>query len=236
MLSAMIGSAATAPSRRDERLRKGFVVPAAGRRETLAARRRRLCRREEWTEQTKLAGMLAEHLDRDRTYWTALENKPLSRISGFLQKRRGVRSGLPDVEVIQQQAERKLIVFVELKSRCGVASKAQKQARAEMLPAGALWYMARSARAAMTALHRAGVQFCRPWEPPPLQPWEGSFDDPHQRLPQHPEVRAERSAALKRWRLRRKQKAAEQAGCCDTLASSPSSSPIFRSSFASSRK
>jgi hypothetical protein len=96
--------------------------------------------------------------------------------------------------------------------------------------------MARSTRAALVGLQRVGVQFCRPWEPPQLSAWEGPFFDPQRRLPQAPEVRAERSAALKRWRLRRKQKAAEQAGCCDTLASSPSSSPIFRSSFASSRK
>jgi hypothetical protein len=193
---------------------KGFVVvPNAGQPETLAVQRRRESRREEFAEQAKLTTLLAEHLDPVCTYWTALENKPLSRLSGFLQKRRGVRSGLPDVEVIQQQAGRKLIVFIELKSRRGVASKAQKQARAEMLPAGALWYMARSARAAMTALYLAGVQFCRPWEPPPLEPWEGPFTDPNQRLPQEPRVAAQRRAAQRRWRERQRvRKAAKLAG------------------------
>jgi Holliday junction resolvase-like predicted endonuclease len=58
-----------------------------------------------------------------------------------------------------QQQGKKLVVFVELKSRRGVASKAQKQTRDEMLPAGAEWWMVRSARAAMTALRRAGVQW-----------------------------------------------------------------------------
>jgi hypothetical protein len=50
-------------------------------------------RREEFAEQAKLAALLAQHLDPACTYWTALENNPLSRLSGFLQKRRGV--GLP---------------------------------------------------------------------------------------------------------------------------------------------
>jgi hypothetical protein len=67
-----------------------------------------------------------------------------------------VRSGLPDVEVIQQQLGEKLIVFVELKSRRSVASKAQKPARAEMLPAGA------ATGAAAIADDRALVSVGRP--------------------------------------------------------------------------
>src|SRR6516225_10031263 len=98
--------------------------------ETLAVVRRRESSREEWTEQTRLAGMLATYLDPTCTFWTSLENKPLSPISGFLQKKRGVRSGLPDVLVIFRQRP----IFVELKSRRGVASKAQKQIRLELLP------------------------------------------------------------------------------------------------------
>jgi hypothetical protein len=49
----------------------------------------------------------------------------------------------------------------------------------------------------MTALHRSGVAFRRPWEPPPLEPWE-------ERLPQAPDVAARRRAARKRWRERQK--------------------------------
>src|SRR5262249_18857528 len=41
-----------------------------------------------------------------------------------------------------------IVVFIELKSRRGVASKVQKQIRLEMLPTGAKWWMARSARGA----------------------------------------------------------------------------------------
>jgi hypothetical protein len=63
--------------------------------------------------------------------------------------------------------------------------------------------MARSAGAAMMALHLSGVVFRRQWKPPRLQPWEGPFADPTQRLPQAPDVAAQRRAANKRWRLRR---------------------------------
>jgi len=71
--------------------------------ESFAVQRRRESRREEWTEQTKLAGMLAKYLDPAFTFRTSLENKPLSRVSGLFQKRRGgVRSGLADVLVISR--------------------------------------------------------------------------------------------------------------------------------------
>ena len=64
----------------------------------------------------------------------------------------------------------------------------------------------------MTALYRSGVTFCRPWEPPQLEPWEGPFDDPHQRLPQHPEVAARRQAEQRRYRERQRARKAEIAG------------------------
>jgi hypothetical protein len=174
---------------------------------SFAVRRRRESRRQEWTEQTKLAEMLAKYLDPTDTFWTSLENKPISRLSGIFQRRRGVRSGLPDVHVIWRGKP----IFVELKSRAGVASKAQKQVRLEMLPAGAAWYMARSARAAVMALHLSGVVFRRHWTPPRLKPWEGPFADPAQRLPQAPDVAARRRAARRRWRLRRRARGAQRA-------------------------
>ena len=119
---------------------------------SFAVERRRESRREEWTEQTKLAAMLAKYLDPTCTFWTSLENKPLSQLTAIFQIRRGVRSGLADVLVIW----RGIPIFVELKSRAGVASKAQKQIRAKLKPAGADWWLARSARAALMALHLSG--------------------------------------------------------------------------------
>ena len=107
---------------------------------------------------------------------------------------------------------RLLIVFLELKAPRGVASKAQKQIRAEMLPAGAKWWLARTARAAMMALHLSGVVFRQQWTAPELEPWEGPFADPHQRLPQEPTVAAERRATMRAWRERqRARKAAKLA-------------------------
>jgi hypothetical protein len=158
------------------------------------------------SEQTKLAGLLAKYLDPSCTFWTSLENKPISRISGIFQKKRGVRSGPPDVLVIFCQKP----IFVELKSRRGVASKVQKQIRAEMLPSGASCWMARSARAAQMALHLSGVIFRRKWRPPRLKPWEGPFADPMRRLPQAPDVAARRRAARRRSRERQRARNATQ--------------------------
>jgi hypothetical protein len=171
-----------------------------------AAQRRRESRRQEWAEQTKLAEMLDKYLDPADTFWTSLENKPISRLSGIFQKKRGVRSGLPDELVIWRGKP----IFIELKSRAGVASKAQKQIRAKLLPAGADWWLARSARAAMMALHLSGVVFRRPWKPPRLKPWEGPFADPTQQLPQAPDVAAQRRAARQRWRERQRARNATQ--------------------------
>jgi hypothetical protein len=74
--------------------------------------------------------------------------------------------------------------------------KTQKQIRLEMLPAGAEWWMARSARAALMALHLSGVVFRRRWKPPRLKPFEGPFADPTRRLPQARDVAAERDDAM----------------------------------------
>jgi hypothetical protein len=72
--------------------------------------------------------------------------------------------------------------------------------------------MAGSARAAMTALHLAGVAFRHRWTPPELKPWEGPFADPHRRLPQEPTVAAERRAAIRAWPERRRARKAAGAG------------------------
>jgi hypothetical protein len=166
-----------------------------------AAKARRRYRREEWATQTTLARLLTRYLDPQTVFWTSLENKPSSRLNGLLQKRRGVRSGLPDTMVVY----RRRAVFVELKSKAGVASKSQKQVRAELVAAGARWWMARSVGAALTALHRSGVPFRAPWKPPSdLREWEGPFTGEEKRAPQHPLVRAKQREACRRWREKRR--------------------------------
>jgi len=169
---------------------------------SFAVMQRRQSRLQEFAEQTKFARLMEKHLDRKCTFWTALENKPISRVSGMFQKRRGVRSGLADVYVLYRGKS----IFVELKSRRGVASKTQKQVRTELLPAGADWWLARSGRAAMMALHLSGVVFRRRWKPPRLKPWEGPFSGTERSLPQHPLVAAERAAARRRWRERQRRR------------------------------
>jgi hypothetical protein len=67
--------------------------------------------------------MLAKYLDPETTFWTSLENKPISRVSGFFQKQRGERSGLPDVLVLY----RGKLIFIELKSRCGSRVKCRSR-------------------------------------------------------------------------------------------------------------
>jgi hypothetical protein len=165
-----------------------------------AQRRRRKYRRQEWIEQVKLAQLLAKYLDPSCTFWTSLENKPSSRLNGVLQKKRGMRSGLPDTMVIFRQRPH----FLEIKSKAGIASKAQKKVRAELVAAGAMWWLVRSARAALMALRLSGVAFRRAWKPPELRAWEGPFDDPNKRLPQAPDVAAHRREVTRRWRERQR--------------------------------
>jgi hypothetical protein len=177
-------------------------MPSSDAAESPAVQQRRKSRREEYREQMKLSVKLDKFLDPACTFWTSLENKPISRISGIYQKKRGIRSGLPDLFVLNNGRP----IFVELKSRAGVATKAQKQVRIELLSAGATWWMARSARAAMMALHLSGVVFRRRWKPPRLKPYEGPFADPTQRLPQARDVAARRRAARRRWRARQRRR------------------------------
>jgi hypothetical protein len=68
-------------------------MPESAAVETLAVRRRRESRHEERQSHIALAALLNKHLDPACTFWTSLENKPLSMISGIFQKRRGVVDG-----------------------------------------------------------------------------------------------------------------------------------------------
>jgi hypothetical protein len=144
--------------RRDRSERPSFAGTSARWRES---------RCEEWNEQTRLAELLTKHLDPAAPiFWTSLENKPLSMVSGMFGKLRGVRSGLPDVMVIHLTGAGREVTFVELKSRRAKASKAQIKLREELLVVGAKWWMARSARAAMIGIHLSDVPFRRKWKPP----------------------------------------------------------------------
>jgi hypothetical protein len=191
--------------------------------ESLAARQRSLSQREEFAEQARLVEKLQELLDPSVAFFSALENRPRSALAGLLQKRRGVRAGLPDLMIVVNS---KPPVFIEMKSKRGVPSAAQRRVFAELRAMGADVYLARSAAAALEALRRSNVPFRRPWEPPQLQPYEGPFSfsdpnsDPNQRLPQHPEVAAQRREAQRAWRERQRARKAAKLAPTKILQSS----------------
>jgi hypothetical protein len=171
--------------------------------ETFAVRQRRKYRHTEWSEQIRLTKLLTQYLP-DNVFWSALSNAPRTALAGYLARRRGVRSGLSDIIVVYDGRA----IWVEMKSPAGVASKVQRQVCAELLAAGADCYLARSKEAALVALRLSNVPFRLPWTPPPLELWEGPFTGgmicSGQRLPQHPEVAAQRRAAQRAWRERQR--------------------------------
>jgi hypothetical protein len=193
--------------------------------ESLAVVRRRFARREEWTTQARVVELLKRHLPAG-CFSTALENAPRSRLAGLLTKLRGTRPCLPDVWVIWLGES----VFVELKSRGGIASKVQRQIRDELLAAGVkFWWLARTPRACLLALHLSGVPLIR-WKPPKgsLPVWEGPFANPHVRLPMHPDVAREHAAAQRRYRERRRERlAAARRIESDFPPSAPGNAPVM---------
>ena len=113
-------------------------------------------------------------------------------MSGFLRKRWGVKSGVPDVLVWYRGKS----ITIELKSRRGQCSQSQRAVREALLRAGAQWWVCRSANAAMWALYKSGVPFrelsyddgsSECWQQPHLAAWELPKRDPHERRPRAPD-------------------------------------------------
>jgi VRR-NUC domain len=154
----------------------------------LVSKPRRRQRREEWIIQTIIARLLERRIDPQSVFWTALDNKPSSMLNGILQKKRGCKSGLPDFLFIVRDPHK--IVWIEVKSRIGRASKKQKQIFLQLRAMGCEYWLVRSIRAAFAALRLSGVPHIPLKENRELEPWEGPFADPTQRLPQHPDLKA----------------------------------------------
>ena len=143
-----------------------------------------MARGEEWRIQEQLAALLDRWLDPATTWWTAVDTVCPSAFVGMLRRRRGVKAGTPDVLVFH----RGKLIGIEIKTRKGRPSESQEAARERLLAAGADWWLARSSRAGMEALRRAGVAFrtipappgaavfglpaAATWEPANLEPWE----------------------------------------------------------------
>jgi hypothetical protein len=105
------------------------------------------------------------------------ENRPWSRVAGILQKKRGIRSGIPDTLIYYGGR----LIGIELKSWFGRASAAQKTVRTKMLASGAQRHCCRTATSALVAIHRDGVPLAG-WTPPSLEPWEQPVSDPVQTI------------------------------------------------------
>jgi len=191
--------------------------------ETFAVKQRRKYRHAERCEQIRLAELLTRYLP-DNVFWSALSNTPRTAFAGYLARKMGQRSGLSDLMVVHDGR----VTFLEMKSPVGVASRVQRQVCAEVRAAGADWYLVRSAPAALAALRLSNVPFRSKWEPPQLQRWEGPFVDCDKPLPQEPGVAAQRRAAQRAWRERRKRareaaKFAAEGAASDDIASTASS-------------
>jgi hypothetical protein len=172
-------------------------------------------RRWEWRQQIIFAGLLSRWLPNDG-FFSAFDPVAGNALSGWLRRRRGVRAGAPDNWVLY----RGRLICVELKSPGGKCSRAQRETRLAILAAGGEWWEARSANAGMAALAASGVVFREidcggglivRWRQPALADWERPRRDPSSPLAMHPQVLAERREARRRWRERKRLKAAVQA-------------------------
>jgi len=99
-------------------------------------------------------------------------------------------------------------------SRRGQCSRPQRAAREALLRAGALWWICRSANAAMWALAQSGVTFrtivhedgtLEHCQQPELPAWEVPKQNPHERRPRARRIgsRGRRRRRLTIWRRRR---------------------------------
>ncbi len=119
------------------------------------------------------------------------------------------------------------LIGLEMKSLIGRLSSAQEEVRLQILRAGGMWFLVRTARAALVALHGVGIRFRRPWKTPVLEPWEQPVSDTAQPMVWHPEVLRQWREDKKRRRSRERQracKAANLAAASDDAAGDDSAS------------
>jgi hypothetical protein len=171
-----------------------------------------VARREEWREQVALALLLNQWMDPADSFWSAFDPVAGSAMSGLMRKRRGVRRGVPDNWIVYKRR----LITIEMKSRTGRCSVAQRAVREALIRAGGLWWQCITARSAMWALKRSGVRFrtivhadgrTEGWRAPRLPLWEQPRRDPAERRPNAPEVVAERREVARRWRERKRARA-----------------------------
>jgi hypothetical protein len=161
-----------------------------------------VARREEWLQQVKLAAMLDRWTESATTWWSAIDTVPRSATKGVMRKLRGCKSGTPDTFVLYLGT----LVALEMKSRVGKVSPAQRLVREGLLRAGVRdWWVCRTARSTMWALAESGVRFreivradgtivC--WQQPELPAWEVPKRNPQERRPWAPKWEPETAAQI----------------------------------------
>ena len=159
--------------------------------------------------QVEVARLFATWLPSDDALWTATDATTTSPTTGAMRRLRGCRAGLPDILIVHRGG----LIAIELKSPQGRCSASQRAVREALLAAGADWWEARSANAAMAALALSGVKFrmiahsdgeIECWRQPELAPWEIPRRDLAEVRPSAPQLAARRRAAQRAWRERHK--------------------------------
>ena len=120
--------------------------------------------RPEDTLQILTCNYLDKALPRD-ICWTALEHAgQLTPYQGAVRKKKGVRSGLPDLQFLYRGRS----MAIELKTATGRQSENQKQYAAEFVASGGFYQVARSIAEVAEFLGRNGVPLR--FQPPPPAP------------------------------------------------------------------
>jgi hypothetical protein len=170
-----------------------------------------MSRRWEWEQQVLLASLLDRWLP-DDAFFSATDGVARSPMSGWLRKKRGCKSGLPDMLI---WCRRTKTIGIEMKSPGGRCTAPQRAVRELLLQAGCRWFECRSAAAAMVAIAASGLRFrtivhpdgtVERWKRPRLAKWEKPRSDPSEPRPQHPEVAAQRRVARRRSLERKREK------------------------------
>ncbi|MGH7120077.1 MAG: VRR-NUC domain-containing protein [Acetobacteraceae bacterium] len=104
--------------------------------------------------QIELSAALADRLDPALVWWSAIDGSwAPSPWVGQVRRLRGCKGGVPDVLVLH----RGRLTCVELKTPKGRISDNQRGQRAELVRAGARWYLCRSIPAVLRALRLSRV-------------------------------------------------------------------------------
>ena len=90
-------------------------------------------------------------------WFTAIPAGGGGKVRGGILKGMGYKAGTPDMLVIYRPPSGPIVIWLELKSAQGRASKAQEQCRKDLIAAGCKWALVRSLDDVERALRGFGV-------------------------------------------------------------------------------